>query len=52
MGRGLSHRGPTVPLEIKQQIAKIFDEFGNSRKARREARAFYSRVMPEANQLT
>ena len=45
-------RGPGIPLEIKQQIARIFDEFGNSKKARREARAFHSRARPGAHQLS
>jgi len=45
-------RGPGIPLEIKQQIARIFDELGNSKKARREARAFHSRARPGAHQLS
>ena len=45
-------RGPGIPLEIKQAIAQIFDEFGNTKKARREARNFHSKARPGFNQLS
>lgn len=45
-------RGPGIPLEIKQTIAQIFDELGNTKKARRKARIFHLEARPGFKQLS
>ena len=47
MGRGLG-----VPLKMKQQIAKLFDDNGYTKYTRREARYLYALAMPDANPLS
>ena len=39
-------------LGNKIGMTQIFDEFGNTKKARREARNFHSKARPGFNQLS